>query len=53
MQSVGKVTIKADWPDETLHLLPGGLLRFGVPAQRRKAAKAQRKDMMSSWLVLR
>jgi len=24
--------------------LPEVLLRFGVPAQRRKAAKAQRKD---------
>jgi hypothetical protein len=30
------------WPDGTLHLLPEGLFRFGVPAQRRKAAKAQR-----------
>ena len=33
------------WPDETLNLLPEVLLRFGVPAQRRKAAKAQRKDI--------
>jgi hypothetical protein len=32
--------------------LPEVLLRFGVPAQRRKAAKAQRKDMMSSKATL-
>jgi hypothetical protein len=33
------------WPDETLNWLPEVLLRFGVPAQRRKAAKAQRKHI--------